>query len=48
VGLARIAATTGRMRDQPVEAICDHLIAELGGARRRNDDVVVLCLRLDD
>jgi hypothetical protein len=35
------------VRDQPVEAICDHLLVELGTAHSRDDDVAVLCLRLD-
>jgi serine phosphatase RsbU (regulator of sigma subunit) len=46
-GLARLSAAAGSVRDQPVEAICDHLLAELGTAHSRDDDVAVLCLRLD-
>ncbi len=46
-GLARLGAAAARVRDKPVEAICDHLLAELGRSQSRDDDVAVLCLRLN-
>lgn len=44
-GLARLAAATVAIRDLPLEQLCDRLLADLGVAERREDDVVVVCLR---
>lgn len=43
-GLERLAASLEELREPDAEAICDHLLAQLG--TRRDDDVALLVARL--
>jgi PAS domain S-box-containing protein len=45
VGLERLEAALAAAGDAGAEALCDRLVEELGVARAREDDVVVLALR---
>ncbi len=45
-GLERLGRSLAAARDLPVGALCDRLLEELGVADSRDDDVVVLCVRL--
>ncbi len=45
-GLARMRDVITPLRDRPVEEICDLILAGLGVDSTRDDDVVVLCVRL--
>lgn len=47
VGLEQLRAAATAGRALPPGALCDHLIAELGTAEAREDDVAVLVLRRD-
>ena len=44
-GLDRLERAAVELRDAPVKELCDGLLAALGVAEHRDDDVVVLCLR---
>ncbi|GLY05063.1 SpoIIE family protein phosphatase [Actinoplanes sp. NBRC 101535] len=45
-GLDRLRDATVALRHAPVGEVCDGLLTALGVAEHRNDDVVVLCLRV--
>ena len=45
-GLGRLERAARTWRDALVEEVCDRLVVELGVDRTRDDDVVVLCVRL--
>ena len=45
-GLDRLARAAVALGDAPVDRMCDGLLTALGVAEHRNDDVVVLCLRV--
>lgn len=45
-GLDRLRDAAIELRDASVQAVCDGLLDALGVAGRRDDDVVVLCLRV--
>lgn len=46
VALSRLEQLVLPRRDAHVEDLCDYLVAELGVDSERDDDVVVVCLRL--
>jgi hypothetical protein len=45
-GLERLRRAAADARDAPLPEICDRIVAELGVATKRDDDVVLLCARL--
>lgn len=46
-GLARLQTAVIEIRSKPVVEICDLLVAEMGVAEAREDDVVILVIRFD-
>lgn len=45
-GLDRLRRAALRLRHEPVSAVCDRLVVDMGVADERDDDVVVVTLRL--
>lgn len=46
VGMERLQLAAQPLRDMSESEACDHLIRELGVASEREDDVVIMCVRL--
>lgn len=45
-GLARLKEVLTPLRDRPIEEVCDQVLAGLGVDSNRDDDVVLLCVRI--